>query len=681
MAVYTEIVKLKDEISEPAKKAAHEADLLEKAIKGTQDALVKAQALGNVASYKKLKLALSQYKASLDQLPKSEIDEVRALQANMLAQAKARKERELGDKALSIAATKKAKEEATVLKASERALASAAKLQVKEEAKAIKASEVAMKKKKALFEETQANIAAGLQKENDVLKESIGQLGAMAGAATAAVAVLAGLVVGLGAAIVAGAKFAIESRAAKLEVEGFYEAMSQGLNTGSEVDAMVESLSDRIGIAKDTLEPFTKELMKMGITALPELEDSLLAVTSATALMGKSGGDAFFALTQKIQSAVQAGVGLKIPIKGLGSLAEVGLQVSDVADLMGISAKELAAQLKAGTVNAAKFGDAMQDAIINKGASALDRMAASIGNIKAKFMTDLGDMFEDIDVAPFLAEVKELFTIFSQAKPSGQALKAGIGGFFTEVFRVAKDLIPTLKHFFLDLIIWGLKAYIALKPIVRWFQDSGVGAKLVNALLSEMKVAAIGVGVGLAYVVAVGAGLVAGLAAIGAGIIIVKDNFMSLMTFIGESVLSLAEAGASLANALIDGLTGGIFGGFSRVGEAVTGLAESAKNTFKNVLGIASPSKVMFAMGENIAQGASMGIESGVPDVHGAATTLAAGATQGMGDAKGGSSSRSIQVFAEFNFGGGGAGGQSATELTEQAVALIFERVALEAGL
>src|SRR5260221_460329 len=120
-------------------------------------------------------------------------------------------------------------------------------------------------------------------------------------------------------------------------------------------------------MTKDSLAPLTASFMAMGISGTDALEKITLAAASARALMtgtGKDGAAAFESLTKKIQVAVQTGHGLKIPAKGLGSLADMGIRVDEVAKLMNVSSEALSAQLKDGSVNAKKFGDALQDALI-----------------------------------------------------------------------------------------------------------------------------------------------------------------------------------------------------------------------------------------------------------------------------------------------------------------------------
>lgn len=87
------------------------------------------------------------------------------------------------------------------------------------------------------------------------------------------------------------------------------------------------------------------------------------------------------------------------------------------------------------------------------------------------------------------------------------------------------------------------------------------------------------------------------------------------VTEVAESATTTAgdvmETGAEDAGGDFDaGAARGITNGSSKVITAVTRLANSAVNTFKNLLGIQSPSKVMMELGEFTGQGYAIGLES-----------------------------------------------------------------------
>ena len=490
----------------------------------------------------------------------------------------------------------------------------------------------------------------------------------------------ASMTVGL---IQAGAAFAIESAQSKQQMVSMLGALGQGVISGDQFDEMLTDMSSKLGVTKDAMVPMVRELAAMGITGEDSIRKMTTAALSAKALAGgaESGAQAFMSLAKKIQIASETGQGLKIPAKGLGSLAEMGLNVNDIAGKMGLSAKVLASQLKAGTVNASKFGDALQTALVEKGAGPLSTMSNSMGNLKDMLKQSIGDVFEDIEIGPFIAQVKSLFAVFATGTPAGEALKSGIGGFFNKVFKVLADGVPLVKHFFLDMIILGLKAYIALTPMAakldEFFISLGGASALTsvfNGLVTVVKV--------LATMALVAFSPLIALVTVGSAMLVLGGI---LLNFFGQAMGAVFEFAASAATAaknFILGLVGGIINGGSMVVDSVKSLASQATNAFKSALGIASPSKVMFAMGGHVAQGAADGIEDNSDSVGGASRGLASAAVGGFTGAPttSGQSSKSSGATINVSVQIDGAG-RSAMEITELMVSSVFERMALGSGI
>lgn len=539
---------------------------------------------------------------------------------------------------------------------------------------------------------------AGMAKMLDLVVPGLGQ-------AVAAVVQIAGGLVGITAGLIkSGMEFAIESNQAKQAMLSMFDAMSGGAGAGAELDEMLSGLSDKIGITKDALIPLTKGFLQMGVTGTEQLEKLTLAAISATAIVGKGGAEAFTNIQKKIALAAEAGGKFQLGTKQLLQLRDAGVGVSDIAGKMGMKTEALAAALKDGTVDAKKFGDAMTEAVIAKGAGPLERLGSSFEEIKKKFMASIGDMFEDIDVGPFMAEVKSLFAIFSAAPASGQAMKAGIGGFFKEVFAIATKVVPLVKHFLLDMVIYGLKAYIALKPIVkaiREFVTSAVGAAIIGAVLSSIWNVLKVIGVAILVVVAAAGVLWAAMIAVSVAVWTVVG---ALGTALSGAVAALAGWVAGAATAAYDfvaGLVNGIANGASQVIGAVTGLAGKATGAFKSALGIASPSKVMLGMGDNMAAGVSEGLEGGAKDVAAASSSVANASVKSMSDgtsgfgagAPGGAPSAVAPGGAAPEGGGGksitfaegsiviNGAGKSALEITEEMIANVLQRMATEGGI
>lgn len=520
-----------------------------------------------------------------------------------------------------------------------------------------------------------------------------------------------GIAVGIGAAAFKVAEFAIEASGAKTKMLSMFDALGEGKITGQQVDDLLDNMRDKLGVTKDAMVPFAQAFVTLGVTGETQLEKLVTAAASAGA-MAEGGGDAFVTMFKKIQTSADLGQALKIPVKGLGSLAAMGLNVTDIAKKMGVGADSLGAKLKAGLSpdDARAFGDAMQVALVEKGAKPLATMANSAHNLAKLGLEYLGDLFEDLgkDIAPFMAAVKELFGLIdSKSTASGRALKEGIGVFFKEAFAAATKVVPYVKMFLLDIVILGLRAYISLKPLSETFDSMGTVAKYTATNIEELAnkfvtsdLAMQGLKMTLEFIVYA---LGAVVAIIGIGIAITGAfvaAFVALSgaafqvgeaigTFLKDSVAALGEwvkAGPQAATDFIQGLANGLANGAGLVIDAAKSLGNAAIGSVKDALGIHSPSTVMIEAGQFTGEGFAQGMEATVPDVHDAAGSLGGAAAPVMAtpppDASASGAGGGVTVIVEPGAivlsGGSGA---SASELTESAVSLLFERCALAAGL
>lgn len=516
------------------------------------------------------------------------------------------------------------------------------------------------------------------------------ELAEMTGGLSVAIEALGAFALGAGAAVVAGAMLAIEMSDAREDAEALFDALGAGVSNGKEAIAMFDRLGEKIGKTRGELSKWAQSYEALGITDLDQLESKLTATASAQAMMGDKGAAAFEKLTKKIQTAAQTGQALKIPVKGLGSLADVGLQVDDVAKQLGITTEQLASQLKAGTVDATKFGAALDKAVTAKGAGPLANNVNDLSTSIAKAKEYFGQLFEDVDPGPFLAEVKDLIGIFSKGNASGKAMSTAITGYFNILFKQAAKVVPIIKHFLLDMVIWGLKAYIGLKPIVKGLQDiwaENDGATKLAGIMSSLWTVIKAVALVVAAVVIFFVALWAAGMALGLAIWVVIGACISLANDAGEALLEWVNNAADSAKNFIKGLVAGISNGAGAVVDAVKGLAGGAKEAFKGALGIKSPSKVMMEAGINVTKGVVGGIEAGTPDVAAAADDLgnaAAGGMGGGGGSGGGGKSTTkggLTVIVQAGAIVIEGAGKAADELTETAVALLFERIALAEGL
>ncbi len=500
-----------------------------------------------------------------------------------------------------------------------------------------------------------AESMAGLAQTLDLVIPGLGQI---ASAAIKVVGAFAAMTVGL---IQAGAELAIEATLGKLAMVSMFAALGGGQKVGEETEEMLSSLSAQIGVTKDTLAPFTRAFMAMGFEGEESLRKVTLAAVSAQAIMGDpSAAHAFVNLTKKIQIAAETGHGLKIPEKGLKSLADMGLRVDDVAKRLNVDAHTLSGQLKAGTVNAKAFGEALQDALIEKGAGPLDRMGKSLGNMKKMFGQSIEDLFEDMGpaITPFLDRMSDLLGLFSQSTESGKAMKSAIGGAFTYIFEVATEAIVPIGNFFLDAMIYSVQAYTLIKS--HWLSIKAVFGDLRPALDAiAMSFAAIG----------------KALETIGKA----DAAFSKIRGILGGG---LSDVGKPVGQSFADGVAGGIADGRTKVGAAGGALGDHASAGTADALQVKSPSRVGYRIGGYLGEGVALGIDDSAAQVGTSARAMGHVAAGGAAGAAAGGTGRGMVIEGGIHVSITAPDGVThAGELTEVGLAIVFERLALSQGL
>lgn len=135
----------------------------------------------------------------------------------------------------------------------------------------------------------------------------------------------------------------------------------------------------------------------------------------------------------------------------------------------------------------------------------------------------------------------------------------------------------------------------------------------------------------------------------------VKAVFVAYFGFFFGLYKKFWDFGSSIVSGIWDGIKSKI----APLYNFVKGVGKEIANTFKYVLGIASPSKVFMDYGVNITEGAKKGIEKGSPSVVGASKVMGSSikptANRGGG---GGNSSVSVTFAPVINGGSGDVAGQ-----------------------
>lgn len=500
------------------------------------------------------------------------------------------------------------------------------------------------------------------------MSQLVEQLGAVAGPMLAVAGAALAVVAGFAALTVAGAHLAIEQVELKDELETTFGALAGGPEAGRQTLAMLDELSDVLPQTREKLADWTKQYQALGITDLAGVRYQLQATASAQAIMGETGSEAYMSLTKRVQEAIETHHGLKIADKGLADLSKTGANVADVAAKMGVTSEALRNQLKAGTVDAQKFGDALSEALIEKGKGPLENMQGDLSTMTAKAHEHFVKLFDGADPKPFTSQLQSLTRVLDEGQPSAKALKWAITSFFDETFAIAGKVVPVVKHLFLEIEIGALRTYIAAKPLIRTFNEltgSVDGWKMLDVYLRSS------VGFMVAMLTA-------------------SIKFAEVLKEIVNLNLQVASFG-TLGERVGAGYSSGLKKGKASADDAATEIASGTIKSMSKKLEVHSPSRATERIGEMTALGLGRGLENSNAPARGGsraaenvvgATALGIASSGASGADSGAGGGRQLIVYVGgIHVDGGSAAGGSALDLTEVAVARLFERLALQEGL
>jgi hypothetical protein len=197
----------------------------------------------------------------------------------------------------------------------------------------------------------------------------------------------------------------------------------------------------------------------------------------------------------------------------------------------------------------------------------------------------------------------------------------------SEMMNSASVLIPQFIALGVQIVTDFVNAVVNMAPFL---VDSGITliVSFLNGLAARIgEVIAAGTNLIVRFIEGIGAA--AGrIAQAGADTIIKFVN--SLASTIETRSQDMRNAGLRLATAILDGMTGGLFSGASRVINAAAKMAGDALGAAKRALGINSPSKEFFKVGGWSAEGVALGIDKKAPMAIDSAENMANGALKAM---------------------------------------------------
>lgn len=262
-----------------------------------------------------------------------------------------------------------------------------------------------------------------------------------------------------------------------------------------------------------------------------------------------------------------------------------------------------------------------------------------LSTMATKLQESLQELFADIDVSPLTESLYELSQMFTQNTQEGRALKDIAEALLEPLIGEIAEVGPALQSLFTEIVVLALRAAVAITDVQIVIQGAFGGRTLGRILESEQAMHGFRIAIIAVAVIAVALLLILGnlvVVAIVLGVILAAPFIILAaalyVAYLGVRWLldQLQEAHAVMSTvpwgevgrSIIDGIVGGLHAGAERLFSAIRGVATGAMNTFREVLGIQSPSTVFAGFGIDISRGVAQGIDEGAPAAEGAAANM-----------------------------------------------------------
>lgn len=521
--------------------------------------------------------------------------------------------------------------------------------------------------------------------------------------AVGAIESVIGAMVKLSGAISEAVADANESRAAFIAFSGGSE------KAGDALADQVDNLSKSLPQSQKQIRDWSRDLLGAGVSA-EKLSPALQAIASSEALLGRGAGTATQSLLARLAEFQQKGSKIRFNFSQLNG---TGVNQTEFLKAMGMTAANFDAARKSGAITGQQISDAVVTSLTAKGAGPIAAEMNSLATLSTKATDSLVRLVEKVDLSPLLDAAKDFLGILDDTTPSGQALKIALTGAFHTIAEIAGWALEKIKVGFEYLIIAGLEMAIFFKGVGKkiasiWAEWGPVIVSIATSIASLLipsiwgMVTAVGIWGATTVTAAGSAALAMGSAAIAtlaatwpllaiaaaAGLVVfgiyeLVEHWGSISTFF----TNMAKGAWGAASAFIDGLVGGIANGIGRVVGAAKDAAHAAVHAVKHVLGIASPSKVMFELGDRTSDGFAGGIAANTNDIADAgadmgATAASSASRRSRGGDSGGGGGATVTV-GEVNVHVAGAPNMSPQELRAlvgEELATAFEKLALQIG-
>ena len=291
-------------------------------------------------------------------------------------------------------------------------------------------------------------------------------------------------------------KFALEAADLKEETTAAYTALLGSAEEGEATFAKVSAIGEALHVPVAKAHELARTLMLEGL----EDQKQVIAGVEAVANLQRAGLEAGATKYQSIIARSLASGHFELTSKLLkGTGVSVERLYADLGKRLHRSTEEIKAELKSGKIAAETGIAALTDAINTGKVAEVAAKKFDIADVFTDLKNSFQRLFQDVDASPLMNALRDFVSIFSDGSASATSMKDVVVAVFNDVIKAIGWAIEQGTLFALEVEIFGLRAYIALFPMIdtlarikNQFVESGVASSALIPLVEHVADAIIG---------------------------------------------------------------------------------------------------------------------------------------------------------------------------------------------
>lgn len=465
-----------------------------------------------------------------------------------------------------------------------------------------------------------------------------------AGAILALVGIFIAIATAAVVAAVALTRFAIASADASRSARLMADAASGVEKGGEGMSAVIDDVAMKSPLAREKIAEMARA-MEIARLRGRDMQNALEATATATSAVGDSAGQAFKSIAEKSQYARRFLLS-KADLEGTGvAFAEVA---ASLAQAMGISVQAATTLIQNGGVSVAKGLEAMNAAVQAKFGKTVAAQMLSLGTQFAKMKEAFAQLFEGIDLEPFLVGLKSITGMFSQNTVMGATLKTLFQSIFNPLAESAGKVFPIVEAFIQGAVIATLMMYLGFLKVKAAISEAlgGDSASQIDWVKTAMYAGGIAVAAMVGGVIGLAVAIIALVAVMLPLTIALSLPFLLAIGMIGLVIYAFyklydAVAGiqapdlSSFGMMAVQSIENGILSKLAGVGAAMKKVALAMLNALPSALVMHSPSVLLTNQSQMAVQSIVDPLEEGAEPAGKAMAKLGGGRPDFTG-AKGG---------------------------------------------